>query len=134
MKQNRESIEIQITTLENQLINRNTQRQQIWKAFAITKDEDTFRQSISSIDDEVRGIQQNIATLKESLQQIDKIDEDKILNTLKILRDNLINTNYEEKRLALSVLNIKVNIDGDNISMTGLLPQELESIVSTLSP
>ena len=58
----------------------------------------------------------------------------KILNTLKILRDNLINTNYEEKRLALSALNIKVNIDGDNISMTGLLPQELESIVSTLSP
>ena len=39
--------------------------------------EDTFRQSISNIDDEVRGIQQKIATLKESLQQIDKIDEEK---------------------------------------------------------
>jgi len=49
-----------------------------------------------------------------------------------LARQNLKNFSYEDKRLALEALQVKVWVNGDSISMTGAIPTATRSIVSPL--
>ncbi|MBL7125154.1 MAG: recombinase family protein [Dehalococcoidales bacterium] len=48
-----------------------------------------------------------------------------------LARQNLSNFSYEDKRLALEALQVKVHVDGSNVSMTGAIPVATGDIVST---
>jgi hypothetical protein len=60
-----------------------------------------------------------------SLPQLEKFVE--------LMRQKLTSLDFESKRMALDMLNIKVWIDGDNVEITGVIPAEKDVIVTTQS-
>jgi len=82
------------------------------------------------------------ADLKERKAELEKKIEDAKENEVdlegverfcELARENLMNFTYEDKRLALEALQIRVAINGDNISVHGAIPVVTGDIVSTLA-
>ena len=78
------------------------------------------------------------ADLKERKAELEKKIEDAEENEVdlegveqfcELARENLMNFTFENKRLALEALQVKVRIDGDNVSIQGAIP--VGDIVST---
>ena len=57
----------------------------------------------------------------------------KLERFVEVMRDKLSTLDYESKRMALDMLNIKVWLDGENVEITGVLPIEDDVIVTTHS-
>ncbi len=57
----------------------------------------------------------------------------KLEQFIELIRGKLSTLDYDTKRLALEMLNIKVGIDGHNIDITGTLPIIEDAIVTTQS-
>lgn len=57
----------------------------------------------------------------------------KLEHLIELMRDKLSSLDYETKRLALDMLNIKVWLDGQNVEITGTLPIADDAIVTTQS-
>jgi len=69
-------------------------------------------------------------------QEIDKITElenDLKLNDRDCFREKLSTLDFDMKRMALDMLNIKVWIDGSNVEITGSIPVEDAAIATTSS-
>ena len=49
------------------------------------------------------------------------------------LKSNLKTLSFEEKRLALSVLQLRVLVDGDNLTLQGAIPLPMGQVVTTES-
>ena len=57
----------------------------------------------------------------------------KLEHFVELLRQKLTTLDYETKRLALDMLNIKVWLDGDSVEVTGVIPVMDDVIVTTQS-
>jgi site-specific DNA recombinase len=82
------------------------------------------------------------ADLKERKAELEKKIEDAKENEVdlegverfcELARENLMNFTYEDRRLALEALQIRVAINGDSISVHGAIPVVTGDIVSTLA-
>lgn len=114
--------DLQTTAL--QLRNREKQKERTWKAFEITGDEETFRRDIAALDKSIQELRQERTRLEAQLQASRELNPDMsdIKKACELVAMNLHTLSYEDKRLALGALQVKVLADGDAITMKGVIP------------
>jgi len=97
--------------------------------------EETVVTENKRINDKRTSLQAQKAELEAQLKasQEAAISLPKLEHFVELMRENLTNLDYETKRLALDMLNIKVWLDGHNIEITGTLPITDDVIVTTQS-
>ena len=110
--------------LTNQLTNKQKQKDRIWTAFRITGDEDTFRRDIGILDREIQKAEAEISTLEERTESNKQftLHADNLKQACEVVANNLKTLSFDEKRLALQALKVRVCIDGDNINLEGSIP------------
>ena len=130
--------EKEIDTVRCQLLNREGQRKQIHKAFYLckssVKNDELFKQDITELDAEVKVLDERLNHLLGILNAREQIDVgiEGINKAVAVVKGNLSNLNFQNKRLAVEALEIKVYIDGDHISIQGAVPMT-KDILSTPS-
>lgn len=121
---NTSSLQRDLEIVQNQLRNREKQKERLWNAYKITGDEAEFRREITKLDNEVERLNERRADYEALLSEArdNEVGEQEYRDACKALTDNLAELDYEKKRLILRVLQIKVVIDGHNIQLYGTLP------------
>ena len=120
--------------MEAQLANRETQKARIWKAFELTGDEERFRKDIASLEKDIGALKEersNIARRIEYSRNFINIED--VRATCDLITKNLRGFSYEEKRLALSAVQVKVWIDGERVEIEGAIPMTVGCPVSSQS-
>ncbi|MFC1990189.1 hypothetical protein ACFLVW_06515 [Chloroflexota bacterium] len=69
-----------------------------------------------------------IKASREAAVSLPKLEE-----YIKLVRKKLTNLDFEMKRLALDMLNVKIWVDGSNVEITGTIPVEVSEVVTTSS-
>jgi site-specific DNA recombinase len=128
-------LENDLERIETQLAQREKQKRRIWKAFEITGDEEAFRKGIALLEEEIKALQDeklNLERRVEASKQF-KLDGEKIKKACELVSENIKALTFEEKRLALEALQIKIWIDGSHITIEGAIPISADAIESTPS-
>ena len=130
-----DSCEKDVERVTKQLEHREMQRKRAWKAFEITGDEGTFRADIAVIDREVGELAQEKARLERQIRESQQFNPDitQIKQACELVASNLKSLTFEEKRLALEALRIRVLVDGDAIVMQSAIPVPVGCPVDTVS-
>jgi hypothetical protein len=69
-----------------------------------------------------------IQTSREAALSLPKLEE-----YIQLIRDKLTTLDFDMKRLALDMLNIKVMIDVQSVDISGTIPEENAMVVTTSS-
>ena len=106
------------------LDNRSKQKDRIWKAFAITGDEAKFKQEISENDRAMQDLETQQCAVAKQIENSEylRLNAESIEETCAALSGKIKNLEFEDKRLTLQALQIRVLIDGDSINITGAIP------------
>jgi hypothetical protein len=125
--------EKELETVSLQLANRGKQKARVWKAFELTGDEATFRSDIGTITKDIEQLVKNKAAIESQLEASKQFNPDMsdIKKACELVAKNAHSLNYEEKRLALRALQIRVLVDGDNIILKGIIPIPMGVAVDT---
>jgi len=112
--------------------NRQKQKDRINKAFQITGDEATFRRDITLVTKEIQDLEREYSNLEVQLTQTSQLDLDieNLRSACELVKHNLKNLSFEEKRFALRALKVRVLVDGDTVSMQGWIPPEVGQAVT----
>jgi len=117
------------------LENRHKQKDRINRAFHITGDEQTFRRDIVLINKEIEQLERERLNLERRLDLSNQVDLD--IGNLKaacdLVKSNLKALSFEEKRLALSALRLRVLIDGNSVAIQGSIPLAVGQVVTSES-
>ena len=117
------------------LENRHKQKDRINRAFQITGDEQTFRRDIALINREIEQLERERLNLEQRLDLSSQLDLD--ISNLKaacdLVKSNLKTLSFEEKRLALSALRLRVLIDGNSVAIQGAIPLTVGQVVTSES-
>ena len=115
-----------------QLANREKQKTRTWKAFEITGDEETFKQSIGQLRGEVETLQREESRLQHEIAANVQFtpDPQDIRKACETVHRNLKGLSLGDKRQAMEALQVKVWIDGNTIEAEGSIPLPEGSIAS----
>jgi site-specific DNA recombinase len=118
--------------INTQLANRDKQKQRVWKAFEITGDEDSFRRDIAQVTQETKTLEEEKLHLTKQIEGARQthLDEEAIEKLCQTVMSNLKTLTFEDRRMVLDALQIKVWVDGDNLTITGSIPIEEGAIAS----
>jgi len=107
-----------------QLANREKQKTRTWKAFEITGDEETFKQSIGQLRGEVETLQREESRLQHEIAANVQFtpDPQDVKKVCETVRQNLNNLSLEDKRQAMDILQVKVWIDDSTVVIEGTIP------------
>ena len=117
----------ELETVEVKLRHMEREKDRVWKAFELTGDEAKFAKEIKDVTARIGELERRIEASKQA-----EVDIDSIKRCCELVRSNLADFTFENKRLALQALNIKVCIDGENIAIEGAVPMGEDAIASTL--
>jgi site-specific DNA recombinase len=125
-------LEKNLERIETQLAHRDKQKQRIWRAFAITGDEESFRRDIALVLQEIKSLEEEKLSLTKQIETAKQcnLDEEAVKRACQLIAGNVNTLTFEDKRLALEALQIKVWIDGDNVTVEGCIPIEEGAIAS----
>ena len=123
----------ELERIETLLTNRQKQKDRIHKAFYVTGDEDLFRRNIAALAKEIEGLEQERLRLEECLASVNEgqIDTDKLKVACELVKGNLKTLSFQEKRFALSVLQLRVIVDGDTLTIQGAIPLPVGQVATT---
>lgn len=126
------SLERNLDRVEVQLANREKQKTRAWKAFELTGDEEAFKASIAQLKEEVAALQGEKLQLEKRIEASRQFElgVDDITRACELVRRNLKGLSFEDKRLALEALQVRVLIDRDNVAIEGAIPIPAEGIES----
>jgi len=115
--------------------NRQKQKDRINRAFQITGDEATFRRDIALVTKEIQDLEREYSNLEVQAAQSSQLDLDieNLRSACELVKHNLKNLSFQEKRFALRALKVRVLVDGDTVSMQGWIPPEVGQAVTTES-
>ena len=115
-----------------QLANREKQKTRTWKAFEITGDEETFKQSIGQLRGEVETLQREESRLQQEIAANVQFtpDPQDIRKACETVHRNLKGLSLEDKRQAMEALQVKVWIDASTVAIEGTIPMPEVSIAS----
>ena len=118
------SLERDLARTATQLANREKQKQRVWRAFEITGDEESFSRGIITLDEDFRVLQQEKSDLERRIEAAKRLqlDEATAKRACELVSKNLKALTFEDKRLALQALQIKVWVDGDSVEIKGAIP------------
>ena len=110
--------------VEVKLRNLEKQKDHAWKAFEITGDEDKFRAEITRHDENKVALQEQKASLEQKIAAFQQcqVDIEGIKQACELVKRNLRDLSFDDKRLALEALQIRVIVDGDRVNIEGALP------------
>lgn len=113
-----------LEVVNNRLVHWEKEKKRFWRAFGITGDEQTFRENIALAQNEITQLQQGKAKLQRQIEETKLFNPDisDIKKACELVAKNLGSLSFEEKRLALDALQIKVWAGGDNITIQGIIP------------
>ena len=117
-------LEKELDTASNQLANREKQKDRAHQAFLLTGDLSRFNTDMSRLDRETEALEQRKAEIESRISANKQFDLNvsEIKEACGLVKNNLKTLSFEEKRLALSALQIQVYIDGENVSLHGVIP------------
>jgi site-specific DNA recombinase len=94
--------------------------------------QDKLNQECEKIRREQQKIEQEIAELRKRIEEARELtlSIEGIKQAFQLAKSNLATLTYQEKRLALESLSIKVFVDGDSITIEGLVPISEANTVS----
>ncbi len=128
-------LENELDRINTVLGNRNRQKDRIWRAFAITGDEVKFKKEISAIDRDIKeheikksDTEKRIAANEHLVLNAESIEETCIALSRKIK-----SLDFNDKRLAIQALQIRVLVDGDSITINGAIPVDVSRTANTAS-
>ncbi len=106
--------------------NREAQKERIYRAFYLTGNEDTFKQDIATIEQEVQRLETEVGNLEHhiELSREYQFDVSRLKEACALVARNAGNLSFEEKRLALQALDVSVIVDKDKVTLCGALPAE----------
>jgi hypothetical protein len=121
-----------LARIKVQLANREKQKTRAWKAFEITGDEASFKESISWLQKEVEGLRREESRLQQEVaaNAQSRPDSEDIVKACELVRQNLKGLSAEDKRQAMDALQVKVWVDGNAIEVEGSIPLPDVSIAS----
>ena len=124
--------QIELDRVECQLQNREKQKDRTHKAFYITGDEDTFRRDIGQITREMEGLKEEQHRLEGCIRASNsaRLDAENIKAACEIVKGRLGALSFEDKRLALDALQIRVVVDGDILTLQGAIPDYVGHIAT----
>jgi site-specific DNA recombinase len=125
----------ELETVEVKLRHMEREKDRVWKAFELTGDEAKFAKEIKDVMARIGELEKQKLELERRIEASKQaeVDMDSIKRCCELVRSNLADFTFENKRLALQALNIKVCIDGENIAIEGAVPMGEDAIASTLS-
>jgi len=120
-------------TIEARLKHFDKEKDRLWKAYAITGDEAKFTGEIKTVMAEISELENRKAELENRIEMSEKaeLSIEGIKRACELVRANLTDLSYENKRLALEALGIKVWIDKQELRIEGFLPIEERAIERT---
>ena len=110
--------------VKTQLANRQKQKSRIWRAFALTGDEEKFKRDIGMLNSEVKALEDELLHLEERIKHAERFHSSvtDIKRACQLIKRNLGSLSFEDKRLALEALQIKVWVDDSNVNIEGVIP------------
>ncbi len=119
--------------VESILKNRERQKDRAWKAFMLIGDEEKFKRETAIVYEEIKSLKSERQRLEDTLEEAKhfKLNIKKVSEACELVKENLGNLTFEDKRLALEALQIEVWIDGDEIAIKGAIPMLDEKIMTT---
>ncbi|MFC1931186.1 recombinase family protein [Chloroflexota bacterium] len=123
----REAILLQLRHLEKE-------KDRTWKAFELTGDETKFTREIKGVMGRVEELERRKLELESRIEvsQQEEVDIQGISRFCELAKENLSDFSFEEKRLALEALRIRVLVNGSAITVEGAIPIPDKDIVSTI--
>lgn len=125
----------ELETVEVKLRHMEKEKDRVWKAFELTGDETKFTKQIKDVTVRVGELEKQKLELERRIEASKQaeVDMGSIKRFCELAKSNLADFTFENKRLALQALNIKVWVDGENITIEGAMPVAESDIVSTIS-
>ena len=125
-------LERNLDRVNAQLTNREKQKARVWKAFELTGDEETFKQSVAQLQREVEALRLEKLRLEQAIEANEEFKPDlqDIKKACELVRQNLKGLSPEDKRQAIEALQVKVWIDGNAVEIEGAIPVTDLSIAS----
>jgi hypothetical protein len=110
------------------------EKDRAWKAFELTGDEPKFNKEIKDVMAKIEALEKQNLELERRIEASKQaeVDMDSIKRFCELARSNLADLTFENKRLALQALNIKVWVNGGNVTIEGTIPVGEDNIASTL--
>ncbi|MFC2033245.1 recombinase zinc beta ribbon domain-containing protein [Chloroflexota bacterium] len=87
-----------------------------------------INESWSSLQSRKAALETQIQASREAAVSLPKLEE-----YIQMVREKLTNLDFDMKRLALDMLNIKIWADGSNVEITGTMPVKASEVVTTSS-
>ena len=130
-----DKLQIRLAQISSEVENRSKQRERVWRAFELTGDEVSFKKDMDRLSHEIASLENDRSELEqkiESYQHYD-IDSERVKEACKLYSDNLKNMTYQDKRLALEALQVKIIVEPDKLTLNGIIPMASPTIVSSVS-
>jgi hypothetical protein len=110
-------------------------KKRIWRAFELTGDESTFKHDIERLTLEITSLEQEKLELDRKIGNYEQyeIDAERIKEACQLVSNNLKGLSYEEKRLALEALQVRVLVNGETVKLEGVIPIGDQTIMSSAS-
>lgn len=106
------------------------------RAYEFGFEEEAVRKEKAMLDEERKQLQEDRLQIErriEASRQF-KVDIDSIKKACELVKQNLASLSFEHKKMALEALQVRAWIDGDNVTIEGVIPIAEDDIVSCLSP
>ena len=122
----------ELSQIEANLSHAEKGKDRVWYAFRVVSDEVKFKREIKVVMGNIEGLEKRKAEIESRLEAARKAELNikGIETACQIARDNLKDFSFENKRLALEALNIKIWLDGNDIKIEGSLPIKQGAIES----
>jgi len=112
----------ELETVETKLSHMQKEKDRCWNAYLITGDEATFRSEIKVITNSIETLEKRcneIQALIEASNNMPNVED--VKQACDLVFNNLVSLSFEEKRLCLEALGIRVYL-GDTTRIEGALP------------
>ncbi|MFC1874100.1 recombinase family protein [Chloroflexota bacterium] len=129
------SNEAEIETIEAQIRRTENEKDRVWKAFELTGDQDKFTAEVKDVMDRLENLERHRTELGNRIEAShqEELDMEGIKEFCELASNNLAGFTYEDKRLALEALRIKVWVSDNHIRLEGAIPQVDCPIESTIA-
>ena len=129
------SYQIELDRVDSQILHSEKEKARVWRAFELTGDEDKFNAEIKRVTTQIAELDRQRHQLEHRIEvcEQNEIDFDNVREFCKLASQNIENFTFENKRLALEVLGIKVWIDNQEITLEGVIPRIKDEIASTMA-
>ncbi|MFC1903741.1 recombinase family protein [Chloroflexota bacterium] len=123
----------ELDAIETYINQAETEKDRVWKAFELTGDQVKFSTEVKDVTNRIEELGNRREDIKKRLEmsQQTEINMDGIKEFCELASTNLANFTYEEKRLALEALQIKVFVNNQQVEIEGCIPEADLSIEST---